>query len=129
MEKTILIYHFSGEEESALLTLAARKGIRVIPVPPALYERRLSELPAASSAPAAGGGEAFAARMMVFRGFEEGEFDLLLELLRRNKIGLGSLKAVMTPTNARWTSRELYRELEREREAFFKLRTSRLPGK
>ena len=129
MEKTILIYHFSGEEESTLLTLAARKGIRVIPVPPALYERRLSELPAASSAPAAGGGEEFAARMMVFRGFEEGEFDLLLELLRRNKIGLGSLKAVMTPTNARWTSRELYREVEREREAFFKLRASRFPGK
>ena len=66
-------------------------------------------------------------RMMVFAGFPGDEFDSLLASLKAGKVGVGALKAVLTPTNAGWTSRELYRELVREREAFFRMREDRKP--
>ena len=131
MKKTVLIYHLAGEEEEALRKLAAQRKLRVVKVTPAGYEIRLSELAEREEdVPASPeGGEPFRERMMVFAGFEEGEFDLLLETLRDRKIGIGALKAVLTPTNARWTSRQLHAELQKEREAILQMRAARASRK
>ncbi|MBR5742295.1 MAG: DUF3783 domain-containing protein [Clostridia bacterium] len=129
MVKTVLIYAFRGEEEEKLKKLASGKGVRLIDVPRDRYGEKIAELLAGRPSPdRAGGGEDFPERMMVFAGFEEEEFDLFLKSLREEKIGSGALKAILTPVNAGWTSRELFRELGKEREAFFRMRGAGKPG-
>lgn len=50
------------------------------------------------------------------------KLDEVLAALRGAGIGAETLKAVLTETNAGWNAVELYRELQREREEFRKLR-------
>ena len=128
--KTVLVYAFRGEEREKLGKLASGKGVRLIGVTRDRYGEKIAELLAGRPSPdrAGGGEEDFPERMMVFAGFEEEEFDLFLRLLREEKLGSGALKAVLTPDNAGWTSRELFKELAKEREAFFRMRGAGRPG-
>ncbi len=132
MKKTVLSYNLPAEEEAALRRLAG-DGVSVLSVPPGRFDVRLSALVkedgeekrAAFEEKTAE--EPFRERMMVFAGFSEEAFDAFLSSLRTGKVGTGALKAVLTPSNSRWTSRELYWELVKEREAFFRLRENRKP--
>lgn len=131
MKKTVLIYRFPEEEKTALRKLAGT-AVDVIPVPPARYGVSIAELLPPKEEEAAAGGEkdlegSIRERMMIFAGFEEDAFDAFLASLRENRIGSGALKAVLTPVNARWTSLELYGELFKEREAFFRMRGGQKP--
>ncbi len=56
--------------------------------------------------------------MMVFCGLSSEQLSLFLDLMRRLEITGIALKAVLTPTNQSWTSRQLYEELKKERAAF-----------
>lgn len=61
------------------------------------------------------GGEPLGEGVMVFCSTAPGQLDRMLTALR--KAGMKNcLKAVLTPTNAGWTFRALYKELCRERE-------------
>ena len=129
MRKTVLIYNFPEGEEEKLRRLAGGSA-RVLPVQPLHYGIPLSELldeNRKDRGKAERSKEVFGERMMVFGGFEEENFDGFLSALREAKIGIGALKAVLTPTNALWTSEDLYRELAKEREAFFRLREGQKP--
>ena len=129
MRKTVLIYNFP-EGEAAMLRRLAGDGIRVLPVQPMHYGIPLSELLSENRKDRGKieeSKEDFGERMMVFGGFEEENFDGFLSALREAKIGIGALKAVLTPTNALWTSEDLYSELAKEREAVFRLRQGQKP--
>ena len=52
--------------------------------------------------------------MLVFVDFSNGLLDRFLTALRRAKVPPIPLKAVLTPTNARWTSGKLREELSLE---------------
>lgn len=97
-----------------LLQLCAVQGIRLRAVENADLDRPLSALarglrPTEPPSP----GEALDEPVLIFCHFSEKQLDRMLLALRR--IQARCLKAVLTPTNAGWTLRELYRELCAER--------------
>ena len=55
--------------------------------------------------------------LMVFCNVTEKHFDRVLAELRKKQIAV-SYKAVMTPTNKRWSVLRLYLELAREKKAY-----------
>ena len=55
--------------------------------------------------------------MMILVGFTSGRLDELLTQMRRGGVPQIGLKAMLTATNRYWTSRQIYTELGREREA------------
>lgn len=55
--------------------------------------------------------------MMILVGFTSGRLDELLAQMRRGGVPRIGLKAMLTATNRYWTSRQIYTELGREREA------------
>lgn len=57
--------------------------------------------------------------MLIMHGFPSEQVDMVLQLLRDHRVRI-DLKAVTTPTNLSWTSLQIYAELRREREAFYK---------
>lgn len=97
-----------------LLQLCAIQGIKLRVMEAADLDRSLSALaqglpPDKSASP----GEDLEEPVLVFCHFSEKQLDRTLLSLRR--IQVFCLKAVLTPTNARWTLRALYGELCRER--------------
>lgn len=54
--------------------------------------------------------------MLVICGLSEEKLDLFLQTLRSSGAGV-SLKAVLTPHNAKWSFSDLYNELRQERKA------------
>lgn len=65
--------------------------------------------------------ELFSGEMLVMCGLSSPQFSAFLNALRQNRCGV-ALKAVLTETNAAWTSFRLHRELAAEHEALRKLR-------
>lgn len=57
--------------------------------------------------------------MLVMHGFSSEQVDTTLQILREHNVRI-DLKAVTTPTNLSWTSLQIYAELRKEREAFYK---------
>ena len=53
--------------------------------------------------------------MLVFANVTDRQLESFLSGMKTARVGGGSLKAVLTETNSRWTGPELYRELSRER--------------
>lgn len=60
-------------------------------------------------------GEKIPENLIIFHGISSKELDAALVSLR--SAGIGSLKAVSTPTNMGWTVAALYKELCRERKS------------
>lgn len=58
--------------------------------------------------------------MLVMCGMGGSRVDEFLARMRRAGVPKIALKAMLTPTNVNWTSRELYEELRREHEAMSK---------
>lgn len=112
---TILFYSPTPQPyASKLLQLCAIQAVKLRMVEGAELDRPLSILaqgprPTESLAPE---GE-LSEPVLVFCHFSDPQLDRALQSLRR--IRVLSLKAVLTPSNAGWTLRELYRELCRER--------------
>lgn len=59
----------------------------------------------------------FSEVLMVLHGFSGSRIDTLLSKLRKAGVGNIPYKAVLTPTNLRWTGPELCEELKKEHEA------------
>lgn len=55
--------------------------------------------------------------MLVMNGFSSARIDALLLAIRKAGLPKINLKAIVTEQNARWTFRELYREIKKEHEA------------
>lgn len=112
---TILFYSPTPQPYAPKLRqLCAVQGIRLRAVESADLDRPLSALsqglPTAEPLPA---GEALPEPVLIFCYFSDKQLDRVLLSLRR--LQAFCLKAVLTPTNAGWTLRGLYKELCRER--------------
>lgn len=97
-----------------LRQLCAVQGIRLRVVEPDDLGRPLSALAQGlHPVEALNAGEALPEPLLVFCHFSDKQLDRALLSLRR--IQVFCLKAVLTPTNAAWTPRALYKELCNER--------------
>ena len=119
MKPLILAYNLPDAKLAKLQTLAMIVGARVRPVQPEEYASPVGQLAGLSveAADASSEKAAFPDEMIVLCGFSDAMLDRLLVSLRRKKVPPIALKAVLTQSNAAWTSYELHRELSREREA------------
>lgn len=97
-----------------LRQLCAVQGIRLRAVEPGDLDRPLSALAQGlRHDPPSAEGTPLPEPLLVFCHFSDRQLDRALLSLRRMQAFC--LKAVLTPTNAGWTLRELYQELCRER--------------
>lgn len=128
----VLLYHFQGTEEAKKLKpVLLRMGIRARVVESAEYGKPLGVLAgvkgfeeeAERSESIAGDGIGavqedvpmdFPELMLVMCGFSGRRVDELLMQMRKGGVPRIDLKAMLTPTNMYWNSRQLYEELKRE---------------
>ena len=124
--KGVLLYNLSKEKLTKLRFLLFKLGLEGRVVSPEEFNLPVGVLAGAeglSPAPEAAGApqESFSGEMLVMCGLSSAQFSGFLNALRQNRCGV-ALKAVLTETNARWSSVELHRELRREHEALQKAR-------
>ena len=114
----VLLFGLAGERGRAWRGTAARLGIRVREVSPAEYGMPLARLTGeAEKAEASPLLAALPEPMLVMAGFGPELMDAYLREAGEAGAPRVALKAVLTPTNAGWTARQLYGELSRERDA------------
>lgn len=121
MDAMVLAYNFEGAELKKLKKLCAGKGARLRAVAPGDWaqpvgalcgvEKRVGEAP---------GFEPPGEKMLVLAHFAGRQLESLLTELRTSRVAVDALKAVLTPTNAKWDARTLAAELTRERSAMKK---------
>ena len=101
-----------------LSVLLLKSGIRWKAVAPEEYALPIGEIAKGSTAYTENAllQPAFTDELLLMNEFTQSQLNAFLDALRRSRISI-SLKAVVTETNARWTSEELYRELCAERNA------------
>lgn len=117
-QPVLLVYNLGGERLRAVRMAAMRFKIRVRPVSPEEYGLTLAELlSGGDSAPSSGPAVPFDGEMLVMAFFPPGMMDPFLRTLRSVGAGGIALKAMLTPSNAAWSSARLHDELSREREA------------
>ena len=116
-KETVLLYNCGGDEFKTLRALLMMLRVRVRMVEPSRYHLTLEQV-------AAGKGEEdpkqqadIPEAMMVCCDLGPGRLDQLLNTMHRTEFPPVLLKAVLTPTNRTWDSRQLWQELRREHEA------------
>ena len=116
MDATVLAFGLDAAELKGLKAACARKSVRLRRVLPEEYGQSIGALCGTGRRreDAAPGG-AVPGPMLVFAHFREKQLDMFLSELRTARLGLGALKAVLTPTNAQWNAAALYAELAREK--------------
>ena len=120
---TILIYEWEEKKEKKFLDFCRKRGIKVKKITVFSYGEVLGALAGISGIKKNGKkdiGEAFGEEMMVIAGMDSEKIDLFLEDYKREGIEPVQLKAILTPYNIFWNSRQLYEELRKERETFQK---------
>ena len=115
MNKTILLFGFDTlPAVLAVQKAVAPLGVEVKPVGRSDYGKTMAALAAEEKSPAAPyTGPNLPGRMLVLCGLSDrvGE---LLPLLNQAGAGPDCLKAILTPSNQKWTPPALYAELSRE---------------
>lgn len=134
MTEKVLLYHFKGTDEAKRLQpVLLRMGIRVKMVEPEEYGVPLGILAGIKDFQPEEGGktepeageEDFPEQMMVMCGLAGNRVDELLNRMKKGGVPRIALKAMLTPTNQFWNSRELYHELKMEHEAMSKMQQER----
>ena len=114
--ETVLMYNCSGPEWAKLRQIFLMLRVRIRPVEADQYGLTLAEL-LSRSGEKRGVEEDFSDPMLVFCGLSQGKLDQLLTAMARAQLPRIALKAMLTPTNAGWTSQQLWTELRREHAA------------
>ena len=114
--ETVLMYNCDGEQWSKLRQIFLMLRVRIRPVEADQYGLTLAELLSRSGAKR-GVEEDFSDPMLVFCGLSQGKLDQMLTAMARAQLPRIALKAMLTPTNAGWTSQQLWTELRREHAA------------
>ena len=116
---SVLLYNCSGPQWSKLYQIMMLLRMRIRIITPQLYQIPVGQLATGKWDPSqeCEPGEPFPQAMMVFCGISGKQFGPILAAIREAKLPPIPLKAILTPTNAQWDSRQLYEELCREREA------------
>ena len=124
MNPVLLFYEMPAETQRQYRLAAMRFKIRIRVVGVAEYghtlETLLAETPlteAPNPNPPGEMPELFGEPMLVMAGFSGPLLTAFLNFLKQRKIPRVALKAVLTETNAQWTSIQLHTELSKEREA------------
>ena len=126
----VLLYNLKGTDTGKKLQpVLLRMGVRVLVVEEADYDQAIGVLAGVEMPEDAAAGidpetgrqpdpaEVLSEPMMILVGFMNGRLDELLMQMRRAGVPRIGLKAMLTQTNKYWTSRQIYTELGREREA------------
>lgn len=114
----ILCYNLDGETTDRLRALCAEQGLLLKAVPPWEYDLpvgALAGIPVAKKPEAAGG--TFSDPMLLMCHLLSPQLDAFLQGMRDRGVPRIALKAILTPGNVAWTSRQLRDELAREHEA------------
>ena len=114
--ETVLMYNCNGEQWAKLRQIFLMLRVRIRPVEADQYGLTLAEL-LSRSGEKRGVEEDFSDPMLVFCGLSQGKLDQLLTAMARAQLPRIALKAMLTPTNAGWTSQQLWTELRREHAA------------
>ena len=116
---TVLLYNLINEKGRKIRFLQVRLGMRIRVVEKEDYGKPLGVLAGMKdvtledeNAPV----EDFQDEMLVLRGFTDKRLDAFLKGMRKEGIERVDLKAVLTPTNCRWNSWQLYKEIREEHE-------------
>ena len=124
--KGVLLYNISADKLKKIRVILLRLGLQGRVVTKAEFSLPVGQLagieglsPAEKAQEAAE--ETFREEMLVMCDLPSPVFSAFLNALRQNRCPV-ALKAVLTETNARWSSVELHRELRREHEALQKAR-------
>ena len=125
MEKLIC---FQIENTREIERLASNMKIRVITADAAMYNEMLDNIVngkissvnstfSASISPAVTDNKLPSDSILIFCDLSEKHLNRMLFELKSRKVQI-DLKAILTPTNRRWTLRQLHDELKRERASF-----------
>ena len=120
-QKTILIYEMKKEKEEKVLTICRKRQITVRKVQLLEYAQSLGSLARISKIPqnrTKDSGTLLGEEMMVFSGMDTNEIDSFLNDYKNMGISPVELKAVLTPYIIFWNSRQLYEELQKEKNRF-----------
>ena len=120
-QKTILIYEMKKEKEEKVLTICRKRQITVRKVQLLEYAQSLGSLARISKIPqnrTKDSGTLLGEEMMVFSGMDTNEIDSFLNDYKNMGISPVELKAVLTPYNIFWNSRQLYEDLQKEKNRF-----------
>ena len=117
--ETVLLYNVPDEKSRKLRMLMVRMGMRFRVVDPSDYDKPVGVLAGIKDAtlenPEAEV-QVFEDEMMVMRGFSSSRLDAFLQGMRKAGIERIDYKAIVTPTNMRWNSWQLYLEIKQEHE-------------
>lgn len=122
---TILAYEIKKQEERMLKELADRQKLQIRVVEPSAYEESLGFLAGITGFKRTltkGTMERLGESMLVFSGMDSQCVEEFLDGLKKADPKFRALKAVITPYNITWNSRQLLLELQKERDAFQKER-------
>ena len=109
-QKTILIYEMKKEKEEKVLTICRKRQITVRKVQLLEYAQSLGSLARISKIPQN--------RTKDSGTLDTNEIDSFLNDYKNMGISPVELKAVLTPYNIFWNSRQLYEELQKEKNRF-----------
>lgn len=112
----LFLYNLDTPRGSRLRRMCLPLGIRTKLVPPQAHTLTLEDL-TGGAPPPEDGDPGFSEEMLLLAGFTSAQVDALLQGFRRAKLPPVPLKAVLTPTNLKWTSVQLRDELLREHQA------------
>lgn len=122
----VLIYEWEREKERQFRRFCEIKDIKVKSISPDLYSETMGVLAEISGIRKNGkqdlGGK-LGEEMMVFAGIDSEKIGHFLDTCYMAGIRSVQLKAVITPYNIFWNSRQLYQELKRERESLLSTRS------
>ena len=115
--ETVLLYNLNNEKGRKIRFLLVRLGMRIRVNEKEDYGKPLGVLAGMKdvtleneNAPV----EDFNDEMMVLYRFSDKRLDALLQGMRKEGIERVDLKAVLTPTNCRWNSWQLFQEIQEE---------------
>ena len=115
-QPVLLCYNLEKEKYGKIRLAAMRFKIRMRPVSQEEYGQPLAALCGGEGGAASPGVEPFQDEMLVMAYFPQVLVTQLLQALRKAGAAI-ALKAVLTPTNAAWSSLTLHGELCKERQA------------
>lgn len=115
--ETVLLYNLNNEKGRKIRFLLVRMGMRIRVVEKEDYGKPLGVLAGMKdvtledeNAPV----EDFDDEMMVLHRFTDKRLDAFLQAMRKEGIERVDLKAILTPTNCRWNSWQLFQEIQEE---------------
>ena len=121
MPKLLLI---NTTDTDKIRRLVLPMNIQVETVSPVSFDKTLETLASSKQketpAPIGADASAFNESLIIFCNVPEKKFDKILFKLRQSKISV-DYKAILTPTNSKWTVKRLMLELEREHAAFISM--------